>query len=220
MLEDRLTPSSLQSIDLVAQPVAVAPQVASDATLTNFASAQATQAAGTFVTGTTGSATAEGVAVQTSGTDAGSVYVTGLVNDPTATNLDQLAYVVKYGPTGSVVYFAEFSAFAANTGSATEGTGIAVDGSGNVYISGKAHDGTAGTDNGIYLKLDSTGSNAVYFFIQPSGPGGGPVATNSVAIDSAGDAVFVGELNSSPTSGPAVLAARFTSSGTNTYDFS
>jgi hypothetical protein len=205
-LEDRLTPSTLVGVEPSAQPIAVAPQAFGQEHFRSLVPPPATQASGTYVTGATGAATAEGVAV---GAD-GSVYVTGLVNDPTAST-DQLAYVKKYSPTGSVVYFTEFAAFA-GPGSSTEGTGIAVDSSGNAYVSGKAHNVADGSDNGIYLKLGADGMTRVYFFIQGSGPGGGPVSTNGVAIDTAGDAVFTGEYSPSATEHD-LLAARFNPSG-------
>jgi hypothetical protein len=209
-LEDRLTPSGFVGLDTTVQPIAVAPQPASQAQLISLVPPPVSQVSGTYVTGAAGAATAEGVAV---GAD-GSVYVTGFVNDPTAST-DQLAYVKKYGPTGSVVYFTEFAGFA-GPGSATEGTGIAVDSAGDAYVSGKAHNVADGTDNGIYLKLDPTGGTPVYFFVQGSGPGGGPVSTNGVAIDTAGDAVFTGGFSPSATV-LDLLAARFTPTGTETY---
>jgi hypothetical protein len=210
-LEDRLTPSGFVGLDATVQPIAVAPQPASQAQLISLVPPPAAQVSGTYVTGAAGRATAEGVAV---GAD-GSVYVTGLLSD-SSLSTDPLAYVKKYSPTGSVVYFTAFAAFA-GPGSATEGTGIAVDSAGDAYVSGKAHNVADGTDNGIYLKIDPTGVTAVYFFVQGSGPGGGPVSTNGVAIDTAGDAVFTGLFSPSPTV-QDLLAARFTSTGTNTYD--
>jgi hypothetical protein len=211
-LEDRLTPSGWQGIDLSGDPIAFVPQPVSQENLISVVNPLATPISGTYVTGTTLSATAEGVAV---GAD-GSVYVTGLVNDPAASP-DQLGYVKKYDPTGAAVYTTEFAAFA-GPGSSAEGNGIAVDGSGNAYVSGKAHNVADGSDNGIYLKLDPTGGTAVYFFVQGSGPTGGPVSTNGVSIDTAGDAVFVGMYSPSATEHD-LLAARFTATGTETYGF-
>jgi len=207
-LEDRLTPSTLQAVDFVANRVA-APQVATEATSFTFAAPMAVQTSGGYVTGTTGSATAEAVAV---GAD-GSTYVAGLVNDPTVST-DQLAYVKKYDPTGAPVYQTDWAYFS-TPGSATEFTGIAVDSLGNTYLSGKAHDAGAGTDNGILLAVDPTGATAVYAFFQP---GGGPVNTKGVALDTAGDAVFVGQYSTTATD-HFLLAERLTSSGTSTYAF-
>jgi hypothetical protein len=207
-LEDRLTPSTLVGLETSVQPIAVAPQPVGQENLIAVVPPPATQASGTYVTGTTGSATAEGVAV---GAD-GSVYVTGTVTDPTASDTDPLGYVKKYGPTGSVVYLTEFAVFA-GPGSSAEGTGIAVDGAGDAYVSGKAHNVADGSDNGLYLKFDPTGTMFVYGFIQP---GGGPVSTNGVAIDTAGDAVFTGQYSPSATEHD-LLATRFTPSGTVTY---
>jgi hypothetical protein len=209
LLEDRLTPSTWTPIDLPLASVAIAPQAVPQENVTSYPAPMATEVSGTYVTGAAVSATSEGVAV---GAD-GSVYVTGQVNDP-GLGADPLGYVKKYGPTGSVVYTTTFAGFA-GPGSPTEGTGIAVDGAGNAYISGKAHNVADGSDNGIYLKLDPTGGTAVYFFVQP---GGGPVSTNGVSIDTAGDAVYVGQYSPSATEHD-LLAARFTPTGTETYGF-
>jgi hypothetical protein len=213
-LEDRLTPSTLVGVDASAQSAAVPPQPIGQESLVSLVPSPATQVSGSYVTGAAGSATAEGVAV---GAD-GSVYVTGYLNDPTV-GPNQVAYVAKYGPTGSLVYSAAIRAFAdTDVGSTTEGTAIAVDGSGNAYISGRAHHSTDNSDNGLYIKLDPTGTMFVYGLIQGSGPLGGPVSTNGVAIDTAGDAVFTGEYSPSPFEHD-LLAARFTPSGTETYGF-
>jgi hypothetical protein len=201
-LENRLTPSGWAPIDATAQPVTVAPVPVSQDHLIAYVSPQATMAGGTYVTGAAGTATAEGVAV---GAD-GSVYVTGTFPDPAGPN--QIGYVKKYDSTGAVVYMTGFFGFVA-AGSATEGTGIAVDGAGNAYVSAKAHDGAAGTDNGMYLAIDPTGTSFVYSGIQP-----GPGSANGVAVDAAGDAVFVGQSSS------YVWAARFTSIGTPVFNMS
>jgi hypothetical protein len=209
-LEDRMTPSGPQGLDVGAWPIGVVPQPVSPDHLIRLASPLATQVSGTYVTGTTDSATAEGVAV---GAD-GSTYVTGLVNDP-ALSTDQLAYVAKYDPTGAVVYYTTFFAFD-GPGSSTEGTGIAVDDAGNAYVSGKAHNVADGTDDGVYLKLDPTGSTPVYFLKQRSSAGG-PVGANGVAIDAAGDAVFTGSFVAFGHNN--MYAARFDPSGTQVFNF-
>jgi hypothetical protein len=192
-----------------AVPVLVGPTEAQGSVIPLF-STEATNVSGGYVTGAAGSASAEGVAV---GAD-GSVYVTGFLNDATVSP-NQLAYVKKV-TGGTVAYFTAFAVFPdTDTGSTAEGTAIAVDAGGNAYVSGKAHHSTDNSDNGIYLKLDPTGGTAVYFFYQP---GGGPVSTNGVAIDTAGDAVYTGMYSPTATEHD-LLAVRFTPTGTETYGF-
>lgn len=108
-------------------------------------------------------------------------------------------YVVKLSPTGAV-------SFASCLGSNTDGTGIAVDSQGNLYISG---DVTAPTDfsivngfqanvaggvDGFLAKLNASGSGLLYstFF-----GGSGEEDVTGVAADAAGNAYIVGNTGSS-----------------------
>jgi hypothetical protein len=213
-LEDRLTPSNWLGLEGTPNPIAVAPRVVPPEQVIPLVSTQATQISGTYVTGAAGKATAEGVAV---GAD-GSVYVTGLVSDP-ALSPNQLGYVQKYSSTGSIVYSTVFAVFPdTDVGSTTEATSIAVDGSGNVYVSGKAHHSTDGSDNGMALKLDPTGSTGIYFFVLPGADATSPASTNGVAVDAAGDAVFVGQYSPSATEHD-LSALRLDPTGALVYGF-
>jgi hypothetical protein len=213
-LEDRLTPSNWLALDGTSNPIPVAPRAVSPEQVISLVSTQATQVSGTYVTGAAGKATAEGTAV---GAD-GSVYVTGLISDP-ALSPNQLGYVQKYSSTGSIVYSTVFAVFPdSDVGSTTEATGIAVDGSGNAYVSGKAHHSTDGSDNGMTLKLDPTGSMATYFFYYSGMDPADPVSFNGVAVDSAGDAVYVGTYSPSATEHD-LSAVRLDPTGADVFAF-
>jgi hypothetical protein len=210
-LEDRLTPSTLVGMEASPQPLTVPAQAVSSDHVMPMIQPMATNVSGGYVTGAAGSATAEGVAV---GAD-GSVYTTGLLNDATVSP-NQLAYVKKVTSSGTVAYFTLFNVFPdTDVGSTAEGTHIAVDSTGNAYVSGKAHHSTDSSDNGIYLKLDPTGGSAVYFFYQP---GPGPVNTLGVTTDAAGDGVWTGQYSPDPAS-HFLLIVRFGPTGTETYGF-
>lgn len=146
-------------------------------------------------------------AVATDG--AGNTYLTGDTDATFSANTTAGAYrascagndtyVVKLSPAGAV-------SFASCLGSNTDGTGIAVDSQGNLYISG---DVTAPTDfsivngfqtsvaggvDGFLAKLNASGSGLLYstFF-----GGSGEEDVTGVAADAAGNAYIVGNTGSS-----------------------
>jgi hypothetical protein len=211
-LENRLTPSGLTALNASVLPIAIVPEaISQDSLIVSPAPQSPTSVSGGFVTGTRGGATAEGVAV---GAD-GSVYVTGRMQD-VALSPNQLLYVVKYFPSGAIAYSAALGAFPdTDLGSTAEGTGIGVDSAGNVYVSAKAHDGTAGTDSGFTLKLDPTGTMAAYAFAWTFASGTA-LGFNGIAIDTAGDAVYVGGETVTPTE-TVLVALRLDPTGTSTY---
>jgi hypothetical protein len=153
----------------------------------------------TYLGGNT-SDTANGVAID----GAGNVYVTGVTfstNFPTTPGAFQttcgdcgpnkysVAFVTKLNPAGSALVY---STLLGGSGY-TYGYGIAIDTSGNAYISGfttstefpttaGAYQTTmSGLDNvGYVAKLNSTGSNLVYAtYLETAGPG--------IALDSSGN---------------------------------
>ncbi len=145
-------------------------------------------------------------------TDAsGNAYITGMTtssNYPTTkgayqTTFDSVgdAFVTKLNPTGSDLVYSTFIG-----GSMTAGMSMAVDASGNAYITGMTQSSTYPTTNGAFqttcpggqpafvTKLNSTGSALVYStFIGGSESDGG----HSIAIDASGNAYITGETWSS-----------------------
>jgi hypothetical protein len=157
----------------------------------------------TYVTGTTGTASATGVAVDANGEQ----YVVGTLDDGTKSG-----YVAEYHVdpgTGMLTQdtFVRFQArgvrFDGTTVSTTdtEGHAIAVDSAGNLYVAGTAVNADTAVRNNSYLmKLsnDATTSLAVINF----GPvAAGPVAANSenaVALDNAGHVATAGLYSPTP----------------------
>ncbi|MDP3993772.1 MAG: SBBP repeat-containing protein [bacterium] len=150
-----------------------------------------------------------GIAVDASG----NAYVTGYTrsaNFPTTVQAFQPSYgggtdtyVTKLDPGGSLIY----STYLGGNGSSEEGTDIAVDLSGNVYVAGVASFSSSptfptlnafqsvhgGGDDGFITKLDPTGSSIVY----STYIGGSHTdVAHSIAVDTLGNAYITGETRS------------------------
>ncbi|HEY2818020.1 MAG TPA: SBBP repeat-containing protein [Casimicrobiaceae bacterium] len=173
----------------------------------------------TYLGGGSGIERATGIAVDKSG----NVYVTGNTSGsdfPTTSGAYQSsiagggAFVVKLGPSGNTLVYSTY------VRSATANA-IAVDADGNAYITGSALSGfattpgvlqsatgNAGGTNAFVLKLNATGTAAMYAtFLGGSGNDIG----NAVAVDGAGNA-HVGGGTTSPNF-PSVAALQPASGG-------
>ena len=134
---------------------------------------------------------------------AGNAYVTGVtasINFPTTSGVDRSrdgnfdAFVTKLSPTGTAVYSTYLGGPCEDMG-----RGIAVDGAGNAYITGRAHHGVcypASEEPGVLVaKLSATGT-VQYFYTF-----GGALADSSIgqaiAVDTAGNAYITGSTSSS-----------------------
>lgn len=181
----------------------------------------------TFLGGTTGvgALTDEGYAIAVD--SAGAVYVTGWTycNDfftsgayDISHNGAQDVFVAKLSADGSTLEYATYLGGDSNE----EGHGIAVDGSGNAYVTGWTCPGThnfpthnafddsynGGGYDAFVTKLNPTGSGLVYStFLGGSGDDKGW----GIAVDSAGHAYVTGEMNS--TDFPTTANAYDTSYG-------
>jgi hypothetical protein len=169
----------------------------------------------------------QGIAVDTSG----NAYVTGYTTSTDFPTMNPLqpangggadAFVAKLNPTGSALVYSTYLG-----GSGDDyGSGIAVDNSGNVYVTGNT-DSTnfptmnpfqpdlAGDTNVFVAKLNPTGSALVYStYLGGSGTDYG----NGIAVDSSGNAYVTGTTESTnfPTMNP-LQPANATTNGQNAF---
>jgi hypothetical protein len=163
----------------------------------------------TYLCGTNGNTVGQGIAAD----NAGNAYVTGIASTTTfptqnpiqasnggGTNTD--AFVTKFNPTGSALVYSTYLG-----GSGTDkGYGIAVDGSGNAYVTGsttstnfptvsplQASNGGGGSGNAFVTKINAAGSAFLYSTYLG---GGGPDIGFGIAADGAGNAYVAGATSS------------------------
>jgi hypothetical protein len=163
-LESRLTPSlsptgvSLDTITAHAvvggvQQVNVA--VESTAGTEGF-NPTATLNTATYITGTTGSATAAATTADSSG----NTYTAGTITD-TSGNVS--AYVAKYDSSGNQVYLSTFQLQDSSmTTLNTKGLAVAVDSSGDAFIAGTTANPNTSVQDAFTAKLSSDGSQIVW----------------------------------------------------------
>jgi uncharacterized delta-60 repeat protein len=121
---------------------------------------------------------------------AGNVYVTG--RSP-GLGIDYDCATVKYSPSGQEAWVARYN----GPGNGyDEGRAIAVDGSGNVYVTGPSA-GSGGDFDYVTIKYDSSGS--VQWIARYNGPGNATDFAYALVLDSSGDTYVTG--TSTGTSG-------------------
>jgi uncharacterized delta-60 repeat protein len=123
--------------------------------------------------------TAMAIAVDPSG----NVYVTGR-STGTGTNYD--CATVKYSPSGHEEWVARYNGPGNNY---DEGRAIAVDGSGNVYVTGPSAGSGADLDY-VTIKYDTSGS--VQWIARYNGPGNATDFAYALVLDSSGDIYVTG----------------------------
>ena len=120
----------------------------------------------------------------------GNSYITGLTEGDLAGPSQGWsdAFIVKYDTAGTVQWSRQFG-----TGSSDKGTGIAVDGSGNIYITGETYGDLGGPSQGGYdifiANYDSAGTAQ---WIRQIGTPARDSAT-SIAVDGSGNIYVTGE---------------------------
>jgi hypothetical protein len=183
-----------------------------------------TASAGTYSTylGGSGSETATAVATDASG----DVYVTGYTNSSDFPTLSAFqassgggtnAFVAKFDPTGKRLY----STYLGGSGKGTfgdEAFGIAVDASGDAYVTGLTDSSNFPTTAGALQSALTGKVNAFVAELNPTGTalvystylgGSGSDTASGIAVDSSGDAFITGSTRSSnfPTTAGALQSS-------------
>src|SRR6266508_4484108 len=143
--------------------------------------------------------TAWAVAVDASG----NVYVTG-ASVGSGTGLDYAT--IKYNSSGIQQWVARYNG-SGNSGD--EATAIAVDGSGNVYVTGYSTGPASGYD---YATIKYNSSGIQQWVARYDGPGNGTDLAFSIAVDGSGN-VYVTGFSTGPASGYDYATIKYNSSG-------
>jgi uncharacterized delta-60 repeat protein len=132
----------------------------------------------------------------------GNVYVVGNTGSSGAGGFDML--IAKYNTSGAI----QWQRTLGDTGG-DEGEGIAVDSSGNVYVSGLTSSSGAGANDILIAKYNSSGT------IQWQRTLGGASADNSqgIAVDSSGNAYITGRTYSPAAGSNDIIIAKYNTSG-------
>jgi uncharacterized delta-60 repeat protein len=140
-----------------------------------------------------------GIAVDGSG----NVYITGITNSSGAGNYDVL--IAKYDTSGTIQWQRTLGGV-----NIDGGYGIAVDSSGNVYITGATLSSGAGDYDALIVKYNTSGT------IQWQRTLGGVNADvgQGIAVDGSGNVYITRYTNSSGAGGVDVLIAKYNTSGT------
>lgn len=127
----------------------------------------------------------------------GNVIVSGTTTDqlsPGATNTGSSAFVTKFDPTGQQLF-----TYQSQPASGDSATGLAVDSSGNIFLSGVTSSpvggdvSQSGTSDAFVTKLDPNGN--VLYDQQTGGGAGSNAADTSVAVDNAGNYYMLVNVN-------------------------
>lgn len=142
--------------------------------------------------GTVEDDTGWGVAVDGSGNTYITGYTYGNVGGPNAGGGD--AYVAKYNPSGSLQWAAQLG-----TGGDELGSDVAVDGSGNAYISGWTPGSLGGQGNDAFIAKYSTSGSLLWTTQLGTGDDDG---ARGVAVDGSGNA-YIGGYTTGSLGGPS-----------------
>jgi hypothetical protein len=116
--------------------------------------------------------------------DAGNAYVTG--HSPGSNSIDDIV-TIKYLPDGDTAWLRRYN----GPGNDVDcGTAIAVDGAGNVYVTGNSYNAPV-SDDYLTIKYDSDG-NIVWLVTYNGPPGDGGDYSNALALDTAGNVYITG----------------------------
>jgi uncharacterized delta-60 repeat protein len=140
----------------------------------------------------------------------GNVYVTGFSDD--GVNLNYVT--IKYNSSGTQLWASIYNGPAGGTGSEDRPHFLAVDGIGNVYVTGESSTGTGSLDMYATIKYNSSGDSL--WVARYKGPGvDGLSQAYALAVDAGGNVYVTGR--SDPTSGFGfnfdILTIKYNSSG-------
>jgi hypothetical protein len=147
----------------------------------------ATQNWATYVTNTTTSATGRAVVVDSNG----NAYVTGST-DETGT---KQAFVAGYDPQGNQLFLTKFQATDVSTAihfNHSEGHALALDGSGNIYVTGQATNPNTRLQDGFIMRLNSSGKVDSTYGVAFDTGGLGNVSSNGIVVTPDGTATIAG----------------------------
>ena len=133
----------------------------------------------------------------------GNVYVTGITFSQGQGSADIL--IAKFNSSGTVQWKRLLG-----SSNADYGNGIAVDSSGNSYITGYAASATYGQDDIITAKYDTNGNIQWQRILGGTGNDGG----TAIAVDSSGNSYITGYTNGSGAGNYDMLLVKYNSSGT------
>jgi hypothetical protein len=141
----------------------------------------------TYVTQTPTVATGRATTVDSNGF----VYVTGATDEGTT----KKAFVAEYDATGVQVFITTFQATDVSTGinyNHTEAHGIALDGNGNIYITGQATNPSSRRLDAFVMRFDLNGKVDTTYGVGIDSGGLGDVVGNGIAVTPDGTATLVG----------------------------
>lgn len=136
--------------------------------------------------------------------DSGNVYVTGL-SYATDTGFDYAT--IKYSTLGKQEWVARYNGSASDW---DEATALALDGSGNIYVTGLSYVRQAGNDGYATVKYDREGT--LLWVDKYDGPADGWAYAASLVVDADGNA-YVAGYSTSASAGGYYLTVKYDSSG-------
>jgi hypothetical protein len=196
------------TVPLISKQIAVA-AVSSPVPVRHHFGGDATQNWAAYVTNTASTATGQGVAQDSRG----NIYVTGSTDESTTKS----AFVAGYDANGNQLFFTKFQAKDVSTGinfNHSEGHGIALDGSGNIYVTGKATNPTTRLQDAFVMRLSASGVVDPTYGVGFDTGGLGNASGNGIAVTPHGLATIVG---SARFAGNDVFVAQVASDGSVTY---
>jgi len=138
----------------------------------------------------------------------GNVYVTG-TSDGGETVQDQDYATVEYNASGAEQWVARYNAAAGSD----EAYAVAVDGSGNVYVTGTSDSGAGGNDIYDYATVGYDASGVELWVARYNGPAAGDDAALDLAVDGSGNVYVTGASTGVGTGGDYATLKYDASSG-------
>jgi hypothetical protein len=197
-----------ETIRLISQQTALT-AASSPAPVQHHFGGDATQNWATYVTNTTSSATGQGIVLDSNG----NIYVTGSTDQGST----KTAFVAAYDANGNQLFLTKFQAKDVTTGvnyNHSQGNALALDASGNIYVTGQATNPTTRLQDAFVMRLSSSGKVDSTYGVGFDTGGLGNVSGNSIVVTPNGVATIAG---SARFLGNDVFIAQVAASGSVTY---